>query len=89
MGVTSVGVPVSIIFLIYSEVGTNRESGILLIASVVLLIILIPIGVLVVGKKKQTSISGVVGGLGKGEKGGDISDIDPNSVPVGSTLYQV
>lgn len=48
-----------------------------------LLIILIPIGVLVIGKKKQSSTNAVVGGLGKGEKGGDISDIDPNSVPVG------
>lgn len=47
-----------------------------------LLIILVPIGVLVVGKKKQSSTNAVVG-LGKGAKGGDISDIDPNSVPVG------
>lgn len=48
-----------------------------------LLIILIPIGVLVVGKKKQSSADVVVVGLGKGAKGGDISDIDPSSVPVG------
>lgn len=48
-----------------------------------LLVILIPIGVLVVGKKKQSSTNAVAEGLGKGAKGGEISDIDPNSVPVG------
>jgi len=56
--------------------------GILIGLTILLLIILIPVGVLVVGKKKSAAGHGIEEGLGKGQKGGSISDIDSSSIPV-------
>lgn len=50
--------------------------------TILLLIILIPVGVLVVGKKKSGASHGIEKGLGKGQRGGSISDIDASSIPV-------
>jgi len=56
--------------------------GILVGLTILLLIILIPVGVLVVGKKKGSASHGIEKGLGNGQKGGSISDIDASSIPV-------
>ena len=52
--------------------------------TLLLLIILVPVGVLVVGKKSsaQKAQADVKEGLGKGERGGNIGDIDASSIPV-------
>ncbi|CUS13023.1 unnamed protein product [Tuber aestivum] len=59
----------------------RRRRWILLGLIILLLIILIPVGVLVVGKKKDAASGGIDEGLGKGEKGGSIGDIDASSIP--------
>lgn len=43
---------------------------------------MIPVGIVVAGKKKAATSSADGTGLGKGASSGDISNIDPNSVPV-------
>ncbi|KAI5778421.1 glycoside hydrolase superfamily [Geopyxis carbonaria] len=54
----------------------------LVAASVLLLIILIPVGVLVIGKKKDNGANGDPAlGLGKGGEESNIDSIDPSSIP--------
>ncbi|KAL7266206.1 hypothetical protein RUND412_011257 [Rhizina undulata] len=55
--------------------------GILAAATVLLLIILIPVGVLVIGKKNAIAASATVNGLGKGEQSGSLANINPSTIP--------
>ncbi|RPB16818.1 glycoside hydrolase [Morchella conica CCBAS932] len=59
----------------------GRRFWILLGITILLLVILIPVGIVVAGKKKAATSSADGTGLGKGASSGDISNIDPNSVP--------
>ncbi|KAG0637168.1 glycoside hydrolase superfamily [Tuber brumale] len=57
------------------------EFWILVGLTILLLIVLIPVGVLVVGKKKSAASHEIQEGLRRGQKGGSISDIDASSIP--------
>jgi len=86
------GVDLAFVSFVHSIKGSTGKGlievflGILVGLTILLLIILVPVGVLVVGKKKSAASHGIEEGLGKGQKGGSISDIDASSIPVCPSL---